>query len=102
MNPPPLSARQADALRFIIAHLVERHYAPPVRALAAGLGLSSSHAAHLHMAALRRKGYVARQPGASGLTVLRWSDGLPFQIRAVRPEEEPAPCESASTTSPTP
>lgn len=98
MKSSALTKRQAEVLAVVIDFLLEHHYAPPLRELGRRVGLTSTHAVHLNLRLIARKGYVLRRPGCSGLTILRWPDGRPFQLRGVCPDEEAPPCESASTT----
>jgi SOS-response transcriptional repressor LexA len=58
------TARQQQAADWIAAHWAEHCYAPTVREVAAGLGITVNGAAG-HLAALRAKGLVVWQPKQS-------------------------------------
>jgi repressor LexA len=92
-----LTKRQAEVLEFINRYLEEHGYPPTVREVAAHFGFRSPRAAHDHMKALQKKGYLrvrAGRPRAvevvrprSGIPVLgRIAAGLP--ILAVEEAEE--------------
>lgn len=58
-----LTDRQSQVLEFINDFLVENGYPPTVREVAARFGFRSPRAAHDHMKALQRKGFLRSAPG---------------------------------------
>ncbi|MEZ5543567.1 MAG: transcriptional repressor LexA [Pseudomonadota bacterium] len=78
MTQDTLTARQAEILELIRAHVVEEG-CPPTRAeIADSLGFRSPNAAEDHLRALERKGYIELVPGASrGIRLLEEDYGLP-------------------------
>src|SRR3989338_940290 len=54
-----LTKRQRDALSFVVNYVREHDYAPSVREIADGLGVSSPATVHEHLEALRTAGYLA-------------------------------------------
>lgn len=56
--PPPLTARQGEFLRAIVAHLLEHGRPPTARDLMLRFGLASPLGVQSHLAALQRKGYL--------------------------------------------
>ncbi len=57
-----LTNRQAQVLEFIKDFLAAHGYPPTVREVAAHFGFKSPRAAHDHMKALQRKGYIRSAP----------------------------------------
>lgn len=67
----PLTAKQANVLRFIEAHLADTGSPPTLREIAAAFGFTGQ-AAFLHLVALQRHGYIARPHNQQrAITVLR-------------------------------
>ena len=67
----PLTARQAVVLKTIQKFISDWGYPPTRVELADLLGFASANAAHSHMKALERKGYIAMHSGvARGVVVL--------------------------------
>ncbi len=60
-----LTNRQAQVLEFISDHLARHGYPPTVREVAAHFGFRSPRAAHDHVKALQKKGYLRSVPGRS-------------------------------------
>jgi repressor LexA len=82
-----LTERQATVLAHVRDHIDTHGYPPTVREICDRFGWSSTQAAHDHLAALARKGYLERVPNiARGLRLL--------------PAHEPAR-ESSPTLAPT-
>lgn len=75
-----LTARQAQILEAILGHLMEHHAPPTLRWLCAEAGIRSTNGMNDHLRALERKGFIAREPYAWGIKVLRFPDGTPLQI----------------------
>lgn len=57
-----LTDRQTQVLEFISQYLEDHSYPPTVREVAANFGFRSPRAAHDHMKALQRKGYIRTTP----------------------------------------
>jgi repressor LexA len=56
-----LSKRQGEALEFIQRYQAANGYAPSIREVGKGMGLSSSSTVHAIMARLQQKGYLVRE-----------------------------------------
>ncbi len=83
-----LTDRQAQVLEFINSFLAEHGYPPTVREVAGRFGFRSPRAAHDHMKALERKGYLHSEPGLPrALNVIGPPKGIPLlgRIAAGRP-----------------
>ena len=66
----PLTERQQTVLAFVEEFCARQGYPPTVREVAAAFGIQPRAAAD-HLAALKRKGYLHREPGVSrGLSLL--------------------------------
>ncbi|MBI5524473.1 MAG: repressor LexA [Desulfarculus sp.] len=73
-----LTERQAQVLEFINSFLHQQGYPPTVREVAARFGFRSPRAAHDHMKALQRKGYLRSAPGLPrALNVIGPPKGIP-------------------------
>lgn len=55
----PLTKRQHEVLSFIVNYVREHDFAPSIREIADGLGVSSPATVHEHLESLRRSGYIA-------------------------------------------
>jgi repressor LexA len=73
-----LTSRQAQVLKFIREHLSEHGYPPTVREVAAYFGFRSPRAAHDHMKALEKKGYLRSQPGLPRALEVLGPKGIPL------------------------
>lgn len=60
-----LSPRQKQILHFISEFLEDKGYAPSVRDVVRGCGISSASVAQYHLNVLERKGYIRRDRGVS-------------------------------------
>ena len=58
-----LTKRQHDVLAFVVNYAKERGYAPAVREIAEGVGVSSPATVHEHLEALRVSGHLRRGDG---------------------------------------
>jgi repressor LexA len=74
---PPLTERQAEVLSFIREQIISQGYAPSVREIGQGVGLSSSGTVQHHLAELEAKGYIFRRGERKTIRVLQ--PGLPEQ-----------------------
>lgn len=66
----PLTPRQEEVLDVIRRSIAERGFPPTLRELGAELGFTSTNAAHDHLCALERKGYIRRDGSKSRAIVL--------------------------------
>ena len=73
-----LTARQAEVLDVIKAHLAETGYPPTRQDIAREFGFKSPNAAEEHLRALARKGVIEVIPGTSRGIRLMQEDGLPL------------------------
>lgn len=73
-----LTARQAQVLEFIQDFLADHGYPPTVREVAARFGFRSPRAAHDHMKALEKKGFMRSEPGLPrAINLLNQPKGIP-------------------------
>jgi repressor LexA len=73
-----LTDRQAQVLEFIQDFLADHGYPPTVREVAARFGFRSPRAAHDHMKALEKKGFMRSEPGLPrALNLLNRPKGIP-------------------------
>lgn len=65
----PLTSRQRDVLAFVRGYLDAHGYPPATREIARQLDITDT-AAHGHLVAIERKGFLRRAPGiARGITL---------------------------------
>ncbi len=72
-----LTPRQAEILEAIRSHIAEHRRPPSQPELARALGLASTNGVFKHLAALERKGAIARDPGLARAIRLK-EEGLPL------------------------
>jgi len=99
-----LSPRQKQILDFITAFIEEKGYAPSVRDVAWGCGISSSSLAQYHLNVLEQKGYIRREREVSrsiGL-VKKIADLTTVPLLGTIAAGEPIPVPSADTWVTTP
>jgi repressor LexA len=65
MERTPPTARQAEALDAIKAHIDKHGWAPTVREIGEALDIRSTNGVIDHLRALERKGYLVREGGRS-------------------------------------
>lgn len=70
---PPLTPKQKEVLDFIVQFLNERGYPPSFREIASGLDLASPSTVHVHIQALRERGFL-RNNGTSSSRDLEPTD----------------------------
>ncbi|MFH1077986.1 MAG: transcriptional repressor LexA [Patescibacteria group bacterium] len=70
---PPLTPKQKEVLDFIVQFLNERGYPPSFREIASGLDLASPSTVHVHIQALRERGFL-RNSGSSSSRDLEPTD----------------------------
>jgi len=73
-----LTPRQAQVLAFINNYLDEHGYPPTVREVAGHFGFRSPRAAHDHMKALQKKGFLRSTPGKPRTLELLAPKGIPL------------------------
>lgn len=79
-----LTAKQAEILAFVTDCLKDEGYIPTLREIAARFGFRSVNSVNDHLAALEKKGYIARRPGSSrGITLLRGGGEAQEQARGI-------------------
>lgn len=65
-----LTTRQREILDFLRSHIITKGRPPTIRAIASHFGHKSTNATCDHLAALERKGFIAKDPHvACGITV---------------------------------
>jgi len=74
----PLTARQAEILEAIRAHMGEHGRPPSHPELARILGLASTNGIFKHLNALEKKGAIERSPGLARGICIREEGGLPL------------------------
>jgi repressor LexA len=57
--------RQLDVLRFVAGHIAAHRYAPSIREICEGLGVSSGNGISQHLDYLEQKGLIGRTPKVS-------------------------------------
>jgi repressor LexA len=62
---PPLTPKQKEVLDFIVQFLNERGYPPSFREIASGLDLASPSTVHVHIQALRERGFLRNGSSSS-------------------------------------
>ncbi len=76
----PLSPKQKEVLDFIIQFLNDRGYAPSFREIADGLKLASPSTVHVHIQALRSRGFIRAGGSARELEptdkAVRWGKSV--------------------------
>lgn len=75
-----LTARQEQALAFMVHHLLAEQRLPTLRALGDAMGATSSNGMHDAVEALIRKGYLERTD-AGRWRIVRHPDGRPFRLK---------------------
>ncbi|MBU1032423.1 MAG: transcriptional repressor LexA [Patescibacteria group bacterium] len=76
-----LTPKQKEVLDFIVSFINDRSYPPSFREIAAGLNLASPSTVHVHIQALRERGYLRGQGSTSRDLeptdkVVRWSKSV--------------------------
>ncbi len=64
-NREPLTGKQQMVYDFLVEFIHEHQYAPSVREIGKGIGISSTSTIHTHLATLERKGYIEKGHGTS-------------------------------------
>lgn len=63
--PPPATPKQKEVLDFIVQFINEQGYPPSYREIADGLKLASPSTVHVHVQALRERGYLRANAGSA-------------------------------------
>lgn len=71
---PHLTPKQKDVLDFIVSFINEKGYPPSFREIASGLDLASPSTVHVHIQALRERGYLRAGSGDAGSRELEPTD----------------------------
>ncbi len=66
--PPPLTPKQKEVLDFIVEFINDRGYPPSFREIASGLKLASPSTVHVHIQALKERGFLRGNGGGEGLS----------------------------------
>lgn len=69
-----LTPKQKDVLDFIVAFINEKGYPPSFREIASGLDLASPSTVHVHIQALRERGYLRASANNAGSRELEPTD----------------------------
>ena len=69
-----LTPKQKEVLDFIVQYIHDRGFAPSYREIATGLELASPSTVHVHVQALRQRGYLRDSEGDSGNRELEPTD----------------------------
>jgi repressor LexA len=78
MDRRPITPRQRDTLKAIIAFVGWHGYPPTIRELCRQLGTKPPGWMPKHLAALEQNGFITRRKGTPrGIRVLRRPDGTP-------------------------
>lgn len=79
----PLTPKQKEVLDFIVQYIKDRGFAPSYREIAGGLKLASPSTVHVHVQALRQRGYLRDSDGESGNRELEPTDKAVLWGRSV-------------------
>lgn len=79
----PLTPKQKEVLDFIVQYIQDRGFAPSYREIASGLKLASPSTVHVHVQALRQRGYLHDSDGDSGNRELHPTDKAVMWGRSV-------------------
>lgn len=88
MPLPPLTPKQKEVLDFIVGFIHERGYPPSFREIAAGLHLASPSTVHVHIQALRERGFL-RAGGTSSRDLeptdkaVRWGRSVALPLKGL-------------------
>lgn len=75
--PRPLTDRQREVLDFIRAVRIEQGRPPTNREIGRAIGIKSTNGVNDHLEALRRKGYIDRDPKVSRGIIILACPGVP-------------------------
>ena len=64
---PPLTPKQKEVLDFIVEFINDRGFPPSFREIATGLELASPSTVHVHIQALKERGFLRANGGESGV-----------------------------------
>ncbi len=71
---PRLTPKQKEVLDFIVSFINEKGYSPSFREIASGLDLASPSTVHVHIQALRERGYLRTAVADAGARELEPTD----------------------------
>lgn len=90
---PKLSPKQKEVLDFIIDFINDRGYAPSFREIADGLNLASPSTVHVHIQALRSRGFLKAGGAARELEptdkAVRWGKSIMLPLAGLITAGEP-------------
>lgn len=66
----PLTSRQREIVRFIVAFRETNGYSPTMREIGVRLGIRSTNGVADHLRALERKGAIRRGPPGTGRSIV--------------------------------
>lgn len=81
---PSLTPKQKEVLDFIVEFIHEQGYPPSFREIATGLDLASPSTVHVHISALKERGYLRGGAGEAGTRNLEPTDKAVRWGKAVR------------------
>jgi repressor LexA len=90
----PLTPKQKEVLDFIIEFINDRGYPPSYREIADGLELASPSTVHVHVQALRERGFLRANDGAARELeptnkAVRWGKSVILPLRGLITAGEP-------------
>jgi DNA-binding MarR family transcriptional regulator len=69
----PLTARQAQVLRFVISYFESHRFSPTIREIGGFMGIRSTNGVVDHLKALDKKGYIERMPLKSRNIIVKYA-----------------------------
>lgn len=95
--PLPITPKQKEVLDFIITFINDRGYPPSYREIADGLGLASPSTVHVHIQALRERGFLRANEGGGGVAreleptskAVRWGKSVILPLQGLITAGEP-------------
>jgi len=85
----PLTPKQKEVLDYIVSFINEHGYPPSFREIAAGLGLASPSTVHVHIQALRERGFLRGSGAASSRDLeptdkaVRWGRSVVLPLKGL-------------------
>lgn len=90
---PPLTPKQKEVLDFIVSFIQDRGYPPSFREIASGLQLASPSTVHVHIQALRERGFLRSNGSARNLEptdkAVRWGRSILLPLKGMITAGEP-------------
>jgi SOS-response transcriptional repressor LexA len=82
IDRPPLTARQAELIRFMAAYQDREGRPPTIREIGEAMGIKSPNGVSIHLKELVRKGVLVRCEGSRNYRV---ADGVPWNVQGSSP-----------------